>query len=291
MKSAEFRLAVRAGSQEVADRVVAEVWAVGALGVEEIARGEGVDLIIYLDQSCEVAIRGSLEAFSGEGVVVGESEAIGDLDWSEAWKEGLEAIVISHRLVVRPSFVEHTPAPGQREVVVDPGRAFGTGGHESTRLILEWVDVLAEDPSPPARVLDVGTGSAVLALAALKLGASSALGFDLDLDAIREARQVSELNGMSERLGLFAGPIASLGAGGFDLVLVNLLRSEMIPIASDIERMLAPGGRLVLSGLLESDRPEVLEVFGKLGLESFAERSLLDGSGALWISPLLGFKD
>ena len=142
MKSADFRLAVRTGTQDVADRVVAEAWEAGALGVEELARDDGVDLFIYLDRSGEEPVRAVLARFPGEEVVVGEMDVLEDLGWSEAWKEGLESLVISPRLVVRPSFVPHALLPGQQEVVVDPGQAFGTGGHESTRLILNWVDAL-----------------------------------------------------------------------------------------------------------------------------------------------------
>ncbi len=291
MKSVDLRWPVRVDSQAVADRVLAEVWAAGALGVEERAEPDSVELIIYLNLPSESAVREALAPFAGYGLVVGEQEAVSDLDWSQAWKEGLVAIEISPRLVVRPSFVEHALGPGQREVVVDPGQAFGTGGHESTRLILEWLDVLVEEGAEPCRVLDVGTGSGILALAALKLGAGSALGFDLDLDAIREARGVVHSNGMTERFELFAGPIRCLSSGTFDLVLVNLLRTEMLPIASEIAETLGRGANLVLSGLLEEDRSSVLEVFAEFGLEERSERCSLDASGGVWISPLLGFPD
>ena len=291
MKSADLRWPVRVDSQAVADRVLAEVWAAGALGVEERTEPDSVELIIYLNLPSESAVSEALAPFSEYGLVVGEQEAVSDLDWSEAWKEGLVAIEISPRLVVRPSFVEHALGPGQREVVVDPGQAFGTGGHESTRLILEWLDVLVEEGSEPRRVLDVGTGSGILALAALKLGAGSALGFDLDLDAIREARGVVHSNGMTERFELFAGSIRCLSSASFDLVLVNLLRTEMLPIASEIAETLGRGANLVLSGLLEEDRSSVLKVFAEFGLEERSERCSLDASGGVWISPLLGFPD
>ncbi|MDG2335827.1 MAG: 50S ribosomal protein L11 methyltransferase [Myxococcota bacterium] len=248
-----------------------------------------MDLLIYLDRQGEAAIRGALSELASEGVVTGELEVLKDLDWSEAWKEGLESLIISPRLVVRPSFVAHDLLPGQQEVIVDPGQAFGTGGHESTRLILDWLDGLLDGAEPPRRVLDVGTGSGVLALAALKLGAHSALGFDLDRGAVREAGEVSRVNGLGDKLSLFAGPIQALAVGGFDLVLVNLLRSEMLPIAKEIVGTLSGDGRLVLSGLLESDREEVLAAFAEEGLSPLAEGARRDASGAQWISPLLGF--
>lgn len=287
MKTAKRRLVVRADSQDLADRLLAEVWAAGALGVEERSGSSGIELIIYLDRSVEATIRDALSHFRGEGVRVGDSKPVEEEDWSETWKEGLEAVVISPRLVVRPTFVQRRPDPGQKEIVVDPGQAFGTGGHESTRLALGWVDELMLEGAPATRILDVGTGSGVLALAALRLGAEWALGFDLDRRAVLEARQVARCNNLDARLALFAGPIDCLGEGSFDLVLANLLRGEVIPIAEDLARTVSRQGSLVLSGLLEADRGPVLEVFARCGLEPCGERVLRDASGEVWISPRL----
>jgi ribosomal protein L11 methyltransferase len=287
MKTSERRLVAWVDSQGLADRVLAEVWAAGALGVEERSGLSGIELIIYLDRPAESTIREALLLFGDEGLRFGDSEPLGDEDWAEAWKEGLDAVVISPRLVVRPSFVERTATPGQQEVIIDPGQAFGTGGHESTRLALGWVDELFAEGHAAGRVLDVGTGSGVLALAALRLGADWALGFDLDRTAILEARQVAARNELADRFELFTGPIACVGEGTFDLVVANLLRAEVIPIARDIARTVSPEGSLVLSGLLETDRGPVLEAFASFGLEPCAERSLRDSSGVLWIAPRL----
>ena len=228
-----------------------------------------------------------LEAASPE-VVVGAIEAIAEVDWSEAWKEGLEALCISPRLVVRPPFAAFELVPEQREVVIDPGQAFGTGGHASTRLALEWIDAsypASPSESGPVRVIDVGTGSGVLALAALVLGATSALGFDLDPVAVHAARQAAIDNGLGHRIALFAGGIEALATerARAPLVVANLLKREMLPIASAIAGLVAPGGRLVLSGLLESDAVEVLSCLGALGLvECEAPRTLDDATGR-WI--------
>jgi len=289
MTSADLLLRARPGSQAQADRVVAEVWEAGALGVEERSGDEGIELSIYLSRPTEPDIRSVLEGLLTSERIDEASEPLGEMDWSEAWKDGLEAIVISPRLVVRPSFVAYPLEDGQQEVIVDPGQAFGTGGHESTRLALEWVDALSTRGERVVRVLDVGTGSGVLGLAALKLGAGWALGFDLDQEAVTEAQRVAKGNGLGGGLALFAGPIEALGEGVFDLVLVNLLRSEMLPIAEEIATKLSPEGNLVLSGLLVSDRSKVLSTFGAFGLEERGERTVPDASGAVWSAPLLGF--
>ena len=269
---------------------MAEVWSEGALGVEERTEAGSVVLVIYLSAEDEARLREVLTGFASEEVACIGVEAVVDEDWSETWKAGLEAIVISERLVVRPSFVDHEALPGQRELIVDPGCAFGTGGHASTRLLLEWIDSLAWDRPDRLvgrRVLDVGTGTGALAMAAVAVGAAHAVGFDLDGLAVLEARGWTKLNDLSDRVDLFTGGFEALDAVPFDLVFANLLRSEMLPIAERIAQAVAPGGGLLLSGLLEADGPPVVEAFARFGLEPAGTRARLDASGDRWIAPLL----
>lgn len=279
-------LTVRAASTDLAERVVAEAWDAGVSGVQELAvDGSGaIDLILYVSaERCEELTRAMAELAS-EGVVVGNPSAIEDVAWSEAWKDGLEAVVVSPNLVVRPSFVDFVPAPGQREIVLDPGQAFGTGGHASTRLALGWVDRLAPQLGGARRVLDAGTGSGVLAMAALARGAASAVGFDLDRVAVTEAQHWSRHNGFAGRLALFAGPIEALAECAFELVVANLLKSEVLPIGRALVQRLAPDGALVLSGLLAVERAEVEDAFGAWGLRGEAVLEEVDASGVTWIS-------
>jgi len=293
-ESAATRFEVRVPGDELAERVMAEAWEAGAAGIEERAaeaeQGGGAILIVYHAASDAEAVRAALRPFEREGVALGPGEPVETVDWSEAWKEGLEAIEISERLVVRPSFVAHDGPPGQCELIVDPGQAFGTGGHASTLLALEWIDALLAppaDPDPLARVLDVGTGTGVLAMAALTLGSREAVGFDLDPLAAPEARLWAERNSLSGRLRLFTGPIEALAGAPFDWAVANLLRREVLPIAPQIAAALRPGAVVVLSGLLDSDRAEIHSAFGRCGLEPVDERERVDDNGDCWISPLL----
>jgi ribosomal protein L11 methyltransferase len=279
---------VRAAGTELAERLMAEAWEAGALGVEEVTTVEGVELIVYLAAADEAVLRGSLEPFAGEGARIGAAEPVEAVDWIEAWKQGMCAIEISPRLLVRPSFVEQALRPGQSELIIDPGQAFGTGGHASTRLALEWVDELMAGGEPaPRRVLDVGAGTGVLAQAAVKLGAKRAVGFDLDRRAMREAGHWSRRNGVAEGLLLFSGPITALRALPFDLVVANLLKSEVLPIAAEVAQAVGTGGLLVLSGLLAADRDEIAAAFAAHGLCEREIRSWRDEGGDEWISPLL----
>jgi len=169
---------------------------------------------------------------------------------------------------------------------VDPGQAFGTGGHASTRLVLEWIAALAEVGALGAHVLDVGTGSGVIALAAVALGSESALGFDLDPLAEPEARKWAAYNGLADRTRFFTGPIeAALGGRSFDLVLCNLLKREVLPIAPAVAAAVGRAGRLVLSGLLEADAAEIATAFEREGLVEEGRRVHEDANGDRWISP------
>lgn len=199
------------------------------------------------------ALRAALAAADPAPIELGEIEAVPDTDWSETWKAGLGASVISERLVVRPSFVAHRLTPGQVEVVIDPGQAFGTGAHASTRLALEWLDRLAIELPARARVLDVGTGSGVLALAVAGLAAVRVVAFDLDPIAAREAQANAARNGCAARVAVFAGGLAALAPFGFDLIVANLLRSEAVPLLGDLAARTRRGGQAVFSGLLESE--------------------------------------
>jgi ribosomal protein L11 methyltransferase len=282
--------------------LLAEAFDAGAEGAEEVEEEGGFRACIYAGADRIEKIHDLiLDSFSAE-TLVGPVEAMPEVDWSEAWKAGLEAISISKRLLIRPPFVEADLEPGQREIVIDPGQAFGIGGHASTRLCLEWIDELLgssassehvqSGPENLDRVLDVGTGSGVLALAAIALGARRAIGFDLDPVATIAAREAAIQNQLSASAHFFTGPIEALRSSEptFPLVLANLLKQEMLPIATEIARLTSRDGRLVLAGLLEEDVGEVKDRFAREGLLEVGRRSLRDATGE-WIGLCLSYAD
>ncbi len=277
--------------QTTADRIVAECWGAGAAGMEERSRSQDILLLIYAAHSCLQQV--VFAATAAGGRIDGKPELVSERNWSEAWKQGLEAIEISERLVVRPSFVAFDLRPGQCEIVIDPGQAFGTGGHASTRLILEWLDVLSPDLSEQIRVLDVGTGTGVLAMAALALGAGRAVGFDLDSVAVIEAGKWAERNGFADRLSLFAGGIEALQAQPFDLVVANLLRSELFPIIPLLTGCIDEKGTVLLSGLLAQEQGRVEAAMAPFGFKTQGARFMRDdtrddSTGDHWVSLLMG---
>jgi len=285
MKEVFRRLRVLGGSAAQRELMVAEAFEAGAGGLEE-RDGPPAALWIYVPESHAAGVCDALAKFMGDGVELLDDGPEPERQWSEAWKEGLEAIRVSPRLVVRPPFVEPVPGHHGLDLVIAPGQAFGTGAHASTRLALELLDELAADGRAAGRVLDVGCGSGVLALAALGLGATTALGFDLDPLASEASQEAAGVNQLADRLHLFTGGIEALGETRFDLVLANLLKRESLPILSALARVLRPGGRLVLSGLLVSERGEIEDALARNGLAAIGERRRTDPSGEPWLGLL-----
>jgi ribosomal protein L11 methyltransferase len=275
-----------------AERVSAEVFEAGASGLEEreVAGGEGTacELRVYAPapraREVEAALA-RLEASEPRGAVrTLDTAPAPEEDWSRRWRAGLGVVRISPRLAVRPPFVPDDA--GGVTVVIDPGQAFGTGGHASTRLALALLDDLPASLLDGARVLDVGTGSGVLALAAVALGARSALGLDLDRVAVLEARRNAALNGLAEQARFFAGPLDAVGREHFDIVLANLLRTEVLPVLPAIASALARGGHAVLSGLLVTERVELEAALAAAGLAVVRAREEPDPSGDAWLGLL-----
>lgn len=170
-------------------------------------------------------------------------------DWIAESARGLEPFAVGGRLWIDPSPERRTGGPpeGRLPIRVAPERAFGTGTHESTRLLLEALDA---EPPVGIRALDVGTGSAVLALASVALGARVAIAFDNDAEAVFCARRNRRETPGSERALLFAGTIDATTRRPFDLVLANIIPEVLIPMMPELAARVAPGGRLLLAGIL-----------------------------------------
>ncbi|HUB07953.1 MAG TPA: 50S ribosomal protein L11 methyltransferase [Myxococcales bacterium] len=185
----------------------------------------------------------------------GDVLAVAEEPWAESWKRHFQPLRIGRLHVVPPWDEGPTPA-GCHRLVLEPGLAFGTGSHETTSLCLEAVDrELAAHPG--ARLFDVGTGSGILAIAALELGAGRVLATDDDPIAVRTARENARRNGVTLEVRL-AGEEPP---GTFDVVVANILSNTLVALAPLLQSRLAPGGRLFLSGLLASQADEVAAAF------------------------------
>lgn len=259
----------------------AEAFEAGAAGVEE-RDGEGRTILLaYAPADVAEAVEAAMLAVAGDDVTV-TRELVATRDWPETWKQGLRPLVVSPRLVVRPAFTPCSLAAGQREVVIEPRQAFGTGAHGSTALALVLLDERLAT-APGSSVLDVGCGSGVLAIAACKLGARRAVACDLDPIAARETRENACRNDCS--VTSFAGSLDALapGAEGFDLVVANLISSELLPILDALVDRVAAGGAIVLSGLLCAERAAIEAHLVPRGFRVGAARDERDARGDHWL--------
>jgi len=234
------------------DEASARLFELGAAGVEErdattLARGAPGAVTLVASFAHEQEARAASAELSPAWKPRVE-EVVGDA-WRDEWKKYFEPFVVCPGLVVRPPWREHSPAPGERVIVLEPGRAFGTGLHETTSLV---AGVLARTPLAGATVLDVGCGSGILALVALALGAARARAIDVDPDAVAVALENAERNGMSDRLQADETPVARI-RGSFPVVLANIEAKTLVDLAPAILGCVAPGGLLVLSGILAPD--------------------------------------
>jgi ribosomal protein L11 methyltransferase len=187
-------------------------------------------------------------------------------DWERSWKQGLRPRKVSRRLVVKPSWAVWESGPDEIVLEIDPQMAFGTGEHATTRSCLRLIDrwIQAGD-----RVLDVGSGTAILSIAAARLGGVPVIAVDCDADANLNARENIDRNGVSDRVELLerVADGAWVGSlGGFDLVLANLLSSVIEPLLPGLATTLRPRGRIIVSGILDRERPAILTAADALGL-------------------------
>jgi ribosomal protein L11 methyltransferase len=245
-----------------ADSVSAELFALGAGGVEErdastLLHAEGRECTLIASFEDEAAARRALDALAGRGASLHFVE--GD-DWADAWREYFHPMRIGERLLVRPSFREVTPEPGVVVLTIDPGRAFGSGIHETTRLVLREVEASVRGGE---HVLDVGCGSGVLAVAALLLGAARATCVDVDAAAVEVSLENARLNGVEDRLEASTTDVTDV-PGTYPLVLANIQSHILIAMADALMARVAPGGLLVLSGILVDQEQETLAAFTAL---------------------------
>ncbi|MCE5343962.1 MAG: 50S ribosomal protein L11 methyltransferase [Eubacteriales bacterium] len=190
------------------------------------------------------------------GSLVLELTNVADEDWAENWKRYYKPFRIGDRLVIKPTWEEYPAIPGDLIVELDPGMAFGTGTHETTAMCLEMLEKYLRNGMG---VMDVGTGSGILAIAAAKLGAASVLAVDIDPDAVKVAAGNVEHNGVARQVRVIRGDLVKGEAMLCDLAVANIVADAICMLCAPLTRHLAAGGLLIASGIIREREADVLE--------------------------------
>jgi ribosomal protein L11 methyltransferase len=254
-----IRLAVRV-AREQSELVLAELLELAPSGVEEVEVGDGLVEYAVYGAPGEVPALPDLEAAAGEALVEVSTSEIAD-DWSERWREFHRPLMLD-RLCVRPPWAP--PVGAEIEVVIDPGQAFGTGAHATTRLCLE---LMLDRPRPAGSFVDLGCGSGVLAIAAAKLGYDPVIALDHDPAAVAATISNAELNGVAvrtERFDMRSGQVPEC-----DFLAANVLAGPLRAWAASQRRM---PPELILSGILREEADGVSRAFADRGLHERERR-------------------
>ncbi|MDW7658078.1 MAG: 50S ribosomal protein L11 methyltransferase [Bacillota bacterium] len=192
-------------------------------------------------------------------------------DWAENWKQYYQTLHLTPAIVINPSWLDYTPAEGEVVIILDPGSAFGTGTHETTALCAELIDdlLLAGD-----RVLDLGTGSGILAIIAAKLGASSVEAIDIDALAVGVATENCRINDVA--IQVHQGELKNARSGAYDLLIGNIIADVLVALMDQVPPLLAPDGLFIASGIIHDKLELVTEAARTAGLDLIVERERHD---------------
>ena len=259
------------------------LWELDLEGITE----EDNFILVYTDEGINITsekIEQLLNGLVNEGFLekfIIEKNTVENKNWNEIWEKSREVIRISDKIVIKPTFKEYIPQTNELVLTIDPKMSFGTGEHQTTQLVL---NLLARYVKPGMKVLDVGSGTGVLAITAVKLGAASAVAVDNDEWCYENCKENAELNNVSNSIKIITGDIKNVDEKGFDLVLANIQKNILLEILDDLKMKIKENGILILSGLLLKDEEEIMISYSDSGF-TFVEKSVKDD----WISLVFNF--
>ena len=206
------------------------------------------------------------------------TESVRQEEWATAWKTYYHPTKLGERLVVCPSWEEYQPAEGEVVITLDPGMAFGTGSHDTTRLCLQ---LLEQHCAPGKQVLDIGSGSGILAISSVLLGCDRAVGVEIDPTAVRVARENSAINHTDDRVEFLCGDLVQQVGGRYHIVCANIVADVIIRLLPDVGQFMEEGAALILSGIIDEREADVLAA---LEQNAFAVAQRRESAG--WVALL-----
>jgi len=253
-------------AKEDADKVRDALQSLPCSGIQAEEQNEGHEnLDAYFEEAIDPkdlarhleVIAALIEAAGGRKLQIGKVKEIADEDWAEEWRKTWKPIRVSRRIVICPSWQKYSAAPGQIVIYIYPRMAFGTGNHPTTRICLKLLEMFMP---PKARVLDIGSGSAILSIAAAKLGARKVTAVEMDEVAVENAVENAKFNKVLPKIDIRCERFGPQIKGEFDLGVCNMLSHEMLPLIPDITRLLN-GNSLIVSGLSRESAPDARAAF------------------------------
>jgi ribosomal protein L11 methyltransferase len=227
-------------------------------------------------------IENSLDKLKADNIISSfriEKELLEDKNWNQLWEDSREVIRVSERIVIKPSFKNYQAGENEIVLTIDPKMSFGTGEHQSTKLVLRLLEKYVKKG---INVLDVGSGTGILSIAAIKLGAENAIAIDVDETCFDNCKENCSVNKVYESIKVLTGEIKDVNEKQFDLILANIQKNVLIEIADEIKMRTRKGGIVILSGLLKEDEESVSEYYVETGFQ-FLEKSVQDE----WIALVL----
>ncbi|HOI30354.1 MAG TPA: 50S ribosomal protein L11 methyltransferase [Melioribacteraceae bacterium] len=224
----------------------------------------------------EEEISAVLESAKGEGFIydyVITSDLIEDRNWNEEYEKNVKVVEVSDRIVIKPSFKEYNSGDDRLVITIDPKMSFGTGEHETTKLVLRLIEKYIR---PDDYVLDVGSGTSVLAIAAVMLGGSKAIGIDNDEWCLLNGRENVNLNSLEDKVEIRLSELNQLEESNFDLIVANINKHILLEIAPLLAKKINPAGKLILSGLLQTDEAEVSDKYSLNRFKAIEQAQLGD---------------
>ncbi len=254
------------------------LWNLNPSGIEE----EDGKIIVYFENDDENHVKEVheiLNQIKESGIIERfniDTEICEYKNWNEEWERSLNIIKVTENITIKPTFRDYTPAPGELVILIDPKMSFGTGEHQTTKLIIKLLEKYVQKGID---VLDAGTGTGILAITAVKLGASHALGFDNDELCLINGEENIEINSLSSQIEIRLAEINQIEVKEFDLVIANIQKNVLLNIASEIHMRTKKNGVVILSGLLLDDEIDINNKYESIGFQ-FVEKLVMDE----WIS-------
>jgi ribosomal protein L11 methyltransferase len=256
------------------DLISGLLWELDITGINE----EDDKLILFANAESEInknSVEGQLNKLKLNNIIETfnvREFSLEDKNWNEEWEKSINTIEISDRIVIKPSFRKFTAKENQLVLEIDPKMSFGTGEHQTTRLVVLLLEKYVRSGQ---KVFDVGSGTGILAIASVKLGAESALAIDNDEWCHENGLENTEANNCSDKIEVRLAEIENVAETNFDLITANINKPILLNIVEQLALKLSPGGVLILSGILKEDESDILEAYKRHNLE-LIDKKILD---------------